>query len=196
MADPSSNPSIDIPAPINAEPESPSSDETQPSNESACTSAPGVSPTSETDLPEGNPDNLARHHTTLVVEEDIHERVTIAAEFPVRHLWSPFSTSSGPSFAALAADHIIFPPIIRARAHAELAEALSSSSQLSSVTPRPDSASPPKEPVITLYCPFKHTAGVIDALVCSMAVSERADVLVLDSLMFAQGKDSSLGPGQ
>jgi hypothetical protein len=77
--------------------------------------------------------------------------------------------------------------------------ALSSSSQLSSVPPPPASTAakePLPEPIVTLFCPFDHTAGVIDTLVRRTAVNVQADVLVLDSLMFAQGKDTSLGPGQ
>jgi hypothetical protein len=156
----------------------------------------------ETSLPEEDADELAWHKATLAAEEDIRERVTIPAEFPARHLWSPSSPPSDPSCLALGYDlagHIMIPPVVLAQARAAVSNALSSSSQLSSVTPPSASAAEKKplpEPVVTLFCPYDHTAGVIDTLVRRIATSEEADVLVLDSLMFAQGKDTSLGPGK
>lgn len=181
MSGPSSSFPIHTPDKINVSPET-SSDEVEESTDSDDS-------TSEED--EGE---FARHKSTPIAEE-----VTIPPEFPARHLWSPFSLSSCASFHALGAspaDHIIVPPIVLAQAHDALSNALSSPSQLSSVTPRPASKKPLPEPIVTLFCPFDHTARVIDTAVRRVALNVRADVLVLDSLMFAQGKDTTLGPGE
>ena len=167
--------------------------------------------------PGENADRMEPDKATLVAEEDIREQVTIPAEFLDRHLWSPSDLSS-PALNAAPANCITVSPFVVAQACAALFNALSPSSQLSSVPPRPAPAPPapapqstsdnkeekkegegsPKpdplpEPVVTLYCPFDHTAGVIDALVRSIAQSEQADVLVLDALTFTHNND--LGPG-
>lgn len=192
-------------SPINIPPEIDASSGASPGGVEECTvsdvsslEVPQNSDPSEIGLPEEDADELAWHKATLILEEDIRERVTIPAEFPARHLWSPFSSlsyPSSPAWSANIADHIILSPVVLAQASAELSNALSPSSQLHRPT-SPGAEEPLPEPVITLFCPFDHTAGVIDTLVNRIAASERADVLVLDSLMFAQGKDTSLGPGQ
>jgi hypothetical protein len=168
-------------------------------------------------LPEEDESEMAWHKATLIAEEDIREQVTIPAEFAARHLWSPSSSPSDASSFALdvhLADHVTFPPILLAEARETLLKALAPSAQLSSVAARPapepssatsknDAAKAPSqpnshplpEPIVTLFCPFDHTAGIIDALVCNLALGQHADVLVLDALMFAQGGASSLGPG-
>jgi hypothetical protein len=205
MSDSSSSSLISTPAKIDVVPENSSDEAKELTGSDASTpdpEAPKKSDPFDTGLPEEDDDELAWHKATLIAEEDIRERVTIPAEFPARHLWSPSSSPSDLSCPALGANPsspIIIPPVVLAQAHAALFDALSSSSQLSSDPPRPASTTEKKrrsEPIVTLFCPFDHTAGVIDALVCKIATSEGADVLVLDSLMFAQGKDTSLGPGQ
>lgn len=222
MSDSSSLP-VDVPAELNPAPIPPSGDSSEVKESTTShSSAPEASRKSgpfETGLPEEDAEELAWHKATLIAEEDIRERVTIPAEFLARQLWSPFSSLSDPPSSVLSANvvgHIAFPPVVLARARGALANAFSSSSQLSSVPPRPgrtpqpssgndsegtgssressQSSGPLTEPVVTLFCPFDHTAGVIDTLVRSIALGERADVLVLDALMFAQNKD--LGPGQ
>jgi len=134
---------------------------------------------------------------------------------------SPFDPSP-PALTTHLKGRINFPPAVLAQARAALSNALFPSSQLYSVpsqpapTPVPQPASGsdsnkgdwgyeepqsphvpnlerPCEPVVTLLCPFDHTAGVIDGLVHTVALSEQAEVLVLDALMFAQSND--LGPG-
>lgn len=54
------------------------------------------------------------------------------------------------------------------------------------------------EPIITFYCPYDHTPGVIDTLVESVGESEGCDVLVLDPVVLAQGGngDGPLGAGE
>lgn len=168
-------------------------------------------------------ENAAPHNATPIAGEDICERVTIPAGFMVKYLWSPYSLPSDPSPPALSTHltgRINFPPVVLAQARAALSNALSPSSQLYNVpsqpaptpAPQPDSdldsdldmedesqsshapnIEHPCEPVVTLLCPFDHTAEVIDALVHAVALSERAEVLMLDALMFAQNND--LGPG-
>lgn len=157
-------------------------------------------------LPEEDASELEWHKATLIAEEDIRERVTIPTAFASRHLWSPLSPSD-PSSAlnVRLADCITFPPIVLAEARRALFNALAPSTQLSSVPARPKdraekASSAPKrdplpEPIVTLFCPFDNTADIIDALVINIALSQGADILVLDALMFAQGEGSSLGPG-
>lgn len=156
---------------------------------------------------EGDGDRTARHKAAPVAEEGIHERVTIPEKFAAEHLW-PLSDLSSSTLSANLAGHITLPPIVVSQARLALSHALSPLSQLSNVplrsTPEPtmlggsdESSSvsnldPFPEPVVTLFCPFDHTAGVIDTLVRSIAQSERADVLVLDALMFTHNND--LGP--
>jgi hypothetical protein len=159
-------------------------------------------------LPEEDASELEWHKATLIEEEDIRERVTIPTAFASRHLWSPLSPSSDPSSSALnvrLADCITFPPIVLAEARRTLFNALAPSTQLSSVparptTPKDKASSAPKqgplpEPIVTLLCPFDNTADIIDALVINIALSQGAEILVLDALMFAQGEGNSLGPG-
>jgi len=159
---------------------------------------------------EGDGDQTAPHKAAPAAEEGIHERVTIPEKFAAEHLW-PLSDLSSSTLSANLAGHITLPPIVVSQARLALSHALSPLSQLSSVpsrsTPEPTPQSmlggsdesssvskldPFPEPVVTLFCPFDHTAGVIDTLVRSIAQSERADVLVLDALMFTHNND--LGP--
>ena len=134
-------------------------------------------------------DPMAQHKAALVTEEDICERVAMPAKFAAKHLWSPSDLSSS-ALGANLADHITLPPIVLSQARLALSHALSSSLDESSSASNLDTF---PEPIVTLFCPFDHTAGVIDTLVRSIALSERADVLVLDALTFAHNND--LGPG-
>lgn len=117
--------------------------------------------------------------------------------------------------------HVNIPPALLADAHAALSTALSSATQLASVHPKPPPPPPAPakvvegttpaapadpvvpaepevltEPIITLFAPFDNTASVIDTIISGVGQSQRADVLVLDALMLAQGEAGPLGSGK
>jgi hypothetical protein len=53
----------------------------------------------------------------------------------------------------------------------------------------------PREPSITLYCPYEGCHDVIDRMVATIARQQKADVVVLDALELALGEFGSIGPG-
>lgn len=163
-------------------------------------------------LPDEDDSELTWHKTTLIQEEDIREAVTIPAAFAAQYLWSPTAPPSSSESTKIPgthpSSHVVIPPALLADTHAALSTALSSATQLASVPPKPSSTTsspsdvappdpePLPEPVVTLFCPYDNTAGVIDTIVSGVGLSQRADVLVLDTLMFAQGEAGPLGPGE
>jgi hypothetical protein len=226
MSDPSSNPPSSDTAVTDATSAPSSAAAATPLATDGDSSAAAASNTSDpvqVTLPDEDEAEQAWHKATLIAEEDIRERVTIPAEFATKHIWSPFvhATESSPSTAgAHPVSHVIIPPALLADAHAALSTALSSATQLASVPPKPtpapapapvdssssaapvDPPSPPSdpeplnEPIVTLFCPFDHASDVIDTIVSGVGLSQRADVLVLDALMFAQGEAGPLGAGE
>jgi hypothetical protein len=221
MSDPSSNPSSsDAAATDAASASSTPTPPVVPDADSATTAAPKTSDPAEVALPDEDEAEQAWHKATLIAEEDIREQVTIPAEFAAKYIWSPFlpaAESSSSTLGAHPVSHVIIPPALLADTHAALSTALSGTTQLASVPPKPappaptDSSSstapadppapPPEpepltEPIVTLFCPFDNTSGVIDTIVSGVGLSQRADVLVLDALMFAQGEAGPLGPGE
>lgn len=169
-------------------------------------------------LPEEDESERQWHKLTLIEQEDIRERVTIPAAFAEKYLWSPSSSksTSSPTSTPLS-NAVTIPPGLLADAHAAVVNALSQKSQLASLPPKPVTApttdgepattiaaaasdpppdpDPAVEPIITLYCPFDNTPGVLDSIVSGLGASQQADVLVLDALMFAQGEVGPLGSG-
>ncbi|KAF8314003.1 hypothetical protein DL93DRAFT_2228150, partial [Clavulina sp. PMI_390] len=49
------------------------------------------------------------------------------------------------------------------------------------------------EPFVTLFCPYEHTSDVLDVVVHDIARREGCDVVVLDSLELAQGRNGTFG---
>ncbi|KAF8314000.1 hypothetical protein DL93DRAFT_2080461, partial [Clavulina sp. PMI_390] len=52
------------------------------------------------------------------------------------------------------------------------------------------------EPFVTLFCPYDHTTEILDAVVEDVAQREGLDVVVLDLLEFARGRDGAFGEGK
>lgn len=235
MSDPSSSAPASDPVVADAAPASESS--TTPAVVSDTNSSSSTAPTSKvTDpaqvaLPDEDDNEQAWHKATIIAEEDIRERVTIPVAFANKYLWSPLvaapepsSSSTDPVLGAHPTSHVVIPPALLADAHAALSTALSNSTQLASVHPKPspppapaastesttDSTTPATpadpvvpaepevltEPIVTLFCPFDNSAAVIDTIVSGVGQSQRADVLVLDALMLSQGEAGPLGPGE
>ncbi|KAF8313998.1 hypothetical protein DL93DRAFT_1101414 [Clavulina sp. PMI_390] len=51
------------------------------------------------------------------------------------------------------------------------------------------------EPFVTLFCPYEHASEVLDAVVHDVAQRESCDVVTLDSLELARGRDGAFGEG-
>ena len=221
MSDPSSNPPSSDAAVTDATSAPSTATPLATDADSSAAAASNTSDPVQVALPDEDEVEQAWHKATLIAEEDIRERVTIPTEFATKHIWSPFvpATESSPSTAgAHPVSHVNIPPALLADAHAALSTALSSATQLASVPPKPapaptpsdsssstttvDPPTPPSdpeplnEPIITLFCPFDHASSVIDTIVSGVGLSQRADVLVLDALMFAQGEAGPLGTGE
>lgn len=224
MSEPSSNPPSGDVAVADATSASPTATAAPVVTEtdSSATTASNTSEPAQVALPDEDEAEQAWHKATLIAEEDIRERVTIPAEFASKYIWSPFVPAAELSSSTPGAhpvSHVIIPPALLADTHAALSTALSGATQLASVPPKPtpppaalagsssstapaDPPPPPSEPepltepIITLFCPFDNTSGVIDTIVSGVGLSQRADVLVLDALMFAQGEAGPLGSGE
>ena len=147
---------------------------------------------------------------TKEIEGEIpSECVSIPIEFAIKNVW-PFipTTSSCPDPAGeegipkpgSAPDHdIVFPSGLMAHARARFKDSFSDRAQLAALpeTKRKGSCSTSKkqdleDPVFTLFSPQKGLF-IIDSFVRQIALSQEADVLVLDSIDLLGGQCSLLG---
>lgn len=173
---------------------------------------------SQAPLPHLDSEEIRFHNQTLLIEEERQAHFSIPSSFAAKYIWG-YSDSSPPVQNAC---HL--PDSIRFEGRAAIKSAFSLEAQINSVAagippnePTHDSpfghdSSPflptrlPKErlrcdrpiadePIVTCFCPYNNTAEVIDSLVRSVAECEGCDVLVLDTIVLAQGGSGPLGLG-
>lgn len=171
-------------------------------------------------LPLPDSDERSFHDETLAIEEERREHASIPPSFTAKYLWLASERSmSSPS----ASDPYGIPDTLQAEARAAIQNAFSLESQTASIATAPpcepwressfrndESPTPSSplfgerlrsdkpiidEPIVTFFCPYDYTSGVIDTLVQSVGESEGCDVVVLDPIFLAQGSDGPLGAG-
>lgn len=174
-------------------------------------------------LPTPDLEEVDWHHSTLLEMEEARERFVFSESFIVNFVSTSQTT---PRVLSSTTPRIALPNSLLLEARTAILHALSDEVQISSIasplrpppllgsqyiyskyetaavgpTPlierlRIDKAVA-EEPMVTLFCPYDHASGVIDSIVQSVAESEGIELEVLDSIVFAQGRDGPLGDGE
>jgi hypothetical protein len=138
-----------------------------------------------------------------VKPENPYERVSIPVEFAIKNVWRFVPTKSSctnldavvPSEGTLESGSpvdpdIVFPPGLMADARARFEDAFSDCAQLAALPETKELDW--KDPLFTLLSPHEELS-ITDSFVRQIALSQEADVVVLDSIDLLGGENTLLG---